>query len=99
MTKFGSPEDSGYRMVVAEIQAMIEKFKARTQAASDTPSSFESPDPVSHVGNNTHGALAMYGSSTLGDSARIGKIVTSFQNHCLIQAQGTPTLLAERIQP
>jgi hypothetical protein len=67
-------------MVLAEIRSMIEKFQTRKQAASDASVSSEVPDSVSHVGNNTHGANAMYGKSTLGNGARIGKISSNFQD-------------------
>jgi len=75
MSKFSSRDDPNYKMVVVEVQAMIESFKTRQHAASGNASSAEGTCSVSHVGNNTHGAIAMYGKSTLGDGARIGKLI------------------------
>ncbi|KAF2823272.1 hypothetical protein CC86DRAFT_409194 [Ophiobolus disseminans] len=73
MTKFRSREDPNHKMVVAEIQAMIESFKSRKTEVHDGIGTSKASGAVSHVGNNTHGVIAMYGKLTLGDGARIGE--------------------------
>ncbi|KAI4630837.1 hypothetical protein J4E80_001775 [Alternaria sp. BMP 0032] len=63
MTKFSSKEDQTYKNVLAELQRMIEL--AKEQRKDDSDPSMQRGD-VSHIGNNDRGALANYGSQTIG---------------------------------
>jgi len=63
MTKFSSKEDQTYKNVLAELQRMTEL--AKEQRKDDRDPSMQRGD-VSHVGNNDRGALANYGSQTIG---------------------------------
>ncbi|KAI4960208.1 hypothetical protein J4E86_001830 [Alternaria arbusti] len=63
MTKFSKREDQTYKNVLAELRRMIELTKEQRRDESDP--SMQRGD-VTHVGNNDRGALANYGSQTIG---------------------------------
>ncbi|KAI4937014.1 uncharacterized protein J4E92_001739 [Alternaria infectoria] len=63
MTKFSSKEDQTYKNVLAELLRMIEL--AKKQRKDDSDPSMQRGG-VSHIGNNDQGALANYGSQTIG---------------------------------
>ncbi|KAI4932682.1 hypothetical protein J4E85_003080 [Alternaria conjuncta] len=63
MTKFSKREDQTYKNVLAELRRMIELTKEQRRDESDP--SMQRGD-VAHVGNNDRGALANYGSQTIG---------------------------------
>lgn len=73
MTKFSSRDDPNYKMVLAELEGMIASHKSRQQAAHEKVAPGPAAGAVTHEGSNTHGAVALYGNSTFGDSARVGK--------------------------
>ncbi|KAI4628931.1 hypothetical protein J4E83_003484 [Alternaria metachromatica] len=63
MTKFSKREDQTYQNVLAELRRMIKLAKEQHGDQSDP--SLQRAN-VSHVGNNDRGALANYGSQTIG---------------------------------
>ncbi|KAI4714817.1 hypothetical protein J4E89_000498 [Alternaria sp. Ai002NY15] len=63
MTKFSKEGDQTYKNVLAELRRMIELTKDKRRDESDT--SMQKGE-VTHVGNNDRGALANYGSQTIG---------------------------------
>jgi len=63
MTKFSKREDQTYQNVLAELRRMIKLAKEQRRDESD-PSMQKGE--VTHVGNNDRGALANYGSQTIG---------------------------------
>jgi hypothetical protein len=73
MTKFSSRDDPNYKMVVAELKGMIASYKSRQQAAHEKVAPGPAAGSVTHRGSNTHGAVALYGSSMFGDGARVGR--------------------------
>jgi hypothetical protein len=77
MTKFSSKDDSHYRMVLAEVEAMIKAFKSRKQASAGENHPTTENDSLKHHGNNTHGAVVLYSTSSFGDSGRVGKYIAS----------------------
>ncbi|KAF2877209.1 hypothetical protein BDV95DRAFT_558683 [Massariosphaeria phaeospora] len=71
MTKFDGREDQNYKNVLAELRRMIEKSKKQHEKDQDSSSDKRDDTrtgsgPVSHVGDNTHGALANYGTQSYG---------------------------------
>ena len=63
MTKFSKEGDQTYKNVLAELRRMIELTKDKRRDESDP--SMQKRE-VTHVGNNDRGALANYGSQTIG---------------------------------
>jgi hypothetical protein len=63
MTKFSSREDRTYQNILAELKRMIKLVKERR--GDDTDPEVQKGS-VTHIGNNNRGALANYGSQSIG---------------------------------
>jgi hypothetical protein len=64
MTKFSSREDRTYQNILAELKRMIKLVKERR--GDDTDPEVQKGS-VTHIGNNNRGALANYGSQSIGE--------------------------------
>ncbi|KAF2272404.1 uncharacterized protein EI97DRAFT_470491 [Westerdykella ornata] len=77
ITKFSGPHDQTYQNVLAELKRMIRSAKERQQSGNETGND---GTPVTHVGNNTHGALANYAPQNIqnntGGSVHYGNVNT-----------------------
>jgi hypothetical protein len=73
MTKSSDRNDPNYKMVLAELEGMIASYKSRQEAAHEKVAPGPATGSVTHRRKNTHGAVALYGSSTFGDGARVGE--------------------------
>lgn len=73
MPKLSGKDDNNCKMLLAEIQSMHETYKLREQAKKDGAKPVEQPASVSHVGNNTWGALAIYVGKLASNSSHIGE--------------------------